>query len=259
MDTQTQVPVNGADAAARMGDVAVRTSHIVTAKSELLLDRVLGSDLSPEVFNVMMARYEAMRKDECETLFRAAKAAARADVGTIIKNQRNKHTNSDYADLDQILEKLVPAISAHGLDVDFDPFEAPQGMVGLSIVVSGHGYKDTPKKLTMPLDGAGAKGNANKNGAQAVMSTLTYLQRALVRMAFNLSTGADDDGNYGQEVQVMPVQMVNHITDLLISTGTRLQAFLGNYQVAAIPDLTPDQANHAIAKLEEKAAKGGNS
>lgn len=207
----------------------------------------------------LMSMHDKMAAKEAETAFDAAKSAARSEVGAIIKNQQNSHTSSNYADLDQILSQLVPATSKHGLNVTFRPWDAGQGWQGLSIIVSGHGHKEE-SQLKMPLDDAGSGGKKNKNGAQAVVSTLTYLQRSLVRLAFNLSTGKDDDGNYGQEAEIMPEAMVNHITGLLIDTGTRLQAFLGAYQVEAIPHLSPDQADEAIAALEKKAnRKGGEA
>ncbi|WP_299933704.1 ERF family protein [uncultured Pelagimonas sp.] len=235
----------------------VKQSDMIWSQIARLSDPSVPVDM--DRFERFMTLHKEVQAKEAETAFDAAKSAARAEVGVILKNQDNAHTKSKYADIDQILAQLVPAISKHGLNVSFQPWDAGEGWQGLSIYVSGHGHKEV-SQLKMPLDGTGAKGNSNKNGAQAVMSTLTYLQRALVRMAFNLSTGSDDDGNYGQEAQVMPDNMVNYITEMLIDTGTRLQAFLGSYQVETIPQLSPQQADEAIAFLEKKVAqKGGEA
>lgn len=269
MDTQTITPEMGVAQAVQAGEIV---SHEATpapamqqpqAQSDMLMAAIMqmsspGSDVDLDRMERLFTMHERISSKEAEARFDQAMSAARGEVDRILPNQKNNHAKSEYADLDAINAKLVPALAQHGLHVSARP-ERPtkDGWVALVLTIKGHGHKQE-SYIEGPADGAGSGGKTNKTGIQAIGSSYTYLMRYSVRLAFNLAAAKDDDGNYGQQqAQVMPADMVNKITDLLISTGTRLQAFLGNYKAQSIPDLDPDQARDAISKLEAKAAKKG--
>lgn len=268
MDTQTLTPEMGVAPAVQAGEIVAHEAapapvmQAPQTQSAMLMAAILqmsssGSDVDLDRMERLWTMHERVEAKENEERFDQAMAAARGAVDRILPNQKNSHTKSEYADMDAINAKLVPALAQHGLHVSARP-ERPtkDGWVALTLTIKGHGHKQE-SFIEGPADGAGSGGKANKTGIQAIGSSYTYLMRYAVRLAFNLAAAKDDDGNYGQQAEVMPTDMVNHITDLLIETGTRLSAFLGNYKVGSIPELTPDQANSGIRLLEHKREQKG--
>jgi hypothetical protein len=65
-------------------------------------------------------------------------------------------------------------------------------------VAHSGGYEEPPIALDSPLDVAGSQGKTNKTGIQAVGSSVSYLRRYLLTMAFNIVLADDDDDGEAQ-------------------------------------------------------------
>jgi hypothetical protein len=130
--------------------------------------------------------------------FNAAMAAAQAEMLPVIRDATNTHTGSKYAKLATIDAEMRPIYTKHGFSIRFGTAPAPQsGWIRVMCTVAhAGGYEEPPIALDAPMDVAGSGGKVNKTAIQAVGSSVSYLRRYLLTMAFNivLADDPDDDG-----------------------------------------------------------------
>jgi hypothetical protein len=103
---------------------------------------------------------------------------------------------------------------------------------------------------------AGKDDSGNKNGIQAIGSTVTYLQRYTLKAALGLAAGADDDGakSDGEPELVSPEQM-HVILDLIADTNTDVSKFCEVNKIEAVADLPMAKFNEAVRMLRTKKAR----
>ena len=117
-------------------------------------------------------------------------------VRKAIKNRRNDQTSSDYANLEAVLAALRPVQTEMGFSLSFGTVPPiVEGTIRMECEIMHREGHSKIKHFDCPVDGVGIKGNPNKTPTHAAASSVSYAQRILNVIAFNLSTGYDDDGN----------------------------------------------------------------
>lgn len=149
----------------------------------------------------LIALQERREAAQAKQAFYAAMAAAQNAMKPIAQNAENKHTKSRYATLEAVNFAIQPVIAEHGFSLSFGEGETNKNdhyrIVATIRHINGHAEQE---HMDVPADGAGAKGNSNKNATQAFGSSVTYARRYLTMAIFNLSiTGEDDDGDKASE------------------------------------------------------------
>jgi hypothetical protein len=232
-----------------------------------MIERIAMDPSIPiERLEQMLAMKERMedraREDDeraAKRAYFAAMSACQAELPVVVKNQRNTHTKSNYADLAAIEQQAMPIIHKHGFAVSFQPdgFNA-DGELRIQWEVShreGHVRNGVGE---IPVDGAGMRGASNKTGTQAFGSTATYGRRYLLCMLFNISTGDDLDGNRpandDQDERIAPEQ-VKIILTLLDETESDIEKFCEIGKIEAVPDMRASQFDSAVNLLNQKKAK----
>ena len=116
-----------------------------------------------------------------------ALVGAQADVGKALKNQKNTHFKSQYADLSAVLEVSKPALAKHGLALAQFPGEA-EGRLTMSTMLlheSGEWIQLPPASIPIQAQTAHGFGSA-----------ISYLRRYTTQAILAISVGLDeDDGN----------------------------------------------------------------
>ncbi|KKM14582.1 hypothetical protein LCGC14_1704670 [marine sediment metagenome] len=127
--------------------------------------------------------------------FTAGFAIAQANVGAVVKTKINPQTNSKYADLASVIDTAKPAYTKQGFSVIFYEGKADKdGDVRVCAdVLHKAGHKET-YHYDVPLGGKGIQGKVNMIDIHAKATSVTYGQRYLTCMIWNIST-ADADGN----------------------------------------------------------------
>ena len=194
------------------------------------------------------------RAEEARTAYFAAMSACQKELPVVVKNQRNKHTNSEYADLAAIEKQAMPKIHEHGFGVTFQPCGYNElGELQIKWQISHSGGHVESDIAGIPVDGAGAKGGINKTGTQAFGSTATYGRRYLLCMLFNISTGDDRDGNRAdQSSGPITEDQVSTIRKLAEDVDADLEKFCRYFQINALPELSQTDFNRAVQSLERK-------
>jgi hypothetical protein len=162
-----------------------------------LLDKALemGADLDKlEKFMDLKDRWD---RKNAETAYNEAMSLTQLNIRAVRAKSTNKQTNSKYAGVIDIDSIIRPEYSKNGFAISFDTAESPlpEHVRIVAYVTHSKGHKET-RHIDIPADGKGAKGGDVMTKTHAVMSAMTYGQRALMKMIFNVVTGEfDDDGN----------------------------------------------------------------
>lgn len=140
--------------------------------------------------------YERITAKDAERAYDEAMNAAQAEMAPIRADAANKQTNSRYATFVALDKALRPIYTRHGFSLSFDTGDgAPEGHVRVVCHVSHSGGDARHPHIDMPADGKGAKGNDVMTRTHATGAAITYGQRYLLKMVFNIAVGDDDDGN----------------------------------------------------------------
>lgn len=200
------------------------------------------------------AREEADRQKR--TAYFRAMAECQKDLPVVVRNRKNDHTRSSYADLAAIETQAMPVIHDHGFTVSFQPAGMAQGCLRIKWTVAhndGHWETDVAE---VPIDAAGAKGGVNKTDTQAFGSTATYARRYLLCMLFNISTGDDNDGNARKQPEgTISADQFRELRDLIDKAGANEGQFLGVYGVTEAYDLPAKMFDPAKTILQQRIAK----
>ena len=160
-----------------------------------------------------MLLQERFEKRQAEKAYNKAIADFKANPPEIIKESKvdfetqKGRTHYKYANLANVIEKVTPELSKHGLSVSWRTIQ--NGKVSVTCRIShelGH-YEETT--LSAENDNTG-----NKNPIQALGSTVSYLQRYSVLCLLGLACAdADDDGRSSSAPQVVLKQVQSSLKD----------------------------------------------
>lgn len=165
-------------------------------------------------------------------------ATAQANILPVVKSKTNKHTQSNYSDLADIIGITQPIYTKEGFSVTFNEGETlkENHVRILADVLHFQGHKES-YHLDVPLDGVGFKGNANMTAIQGKASSISYGRRYLMYMIWNIPT-PDNDGNNNSPKEVITTAQLHTLRDLLIVkelTEAKLLAFLKIESLEELP------------------------
>lgn len=237
---------------------------VVSILSRLVMDPSLPVERAERVFAMYYEAQDRARQQAREdaaiaarNAYFAAMSACQKELPVVVKNQRNTHTKSNYADLAAIEEQAMPIIHGHGFGVTFQPCGYNDlGELQIKWQISHSGGHVETDIAGIPVDGAGAKGTVNKTGTQAFGSTATYGRRYLLCMLFNISTGDDRDGNQTDDAgATITEEQANIIRTLIEETNSDIEKFCAYFKIEAVPDLPARDFQRAVQSLENKRSK----
>ena len=168
-------------------------------KPEALLAIIARAVADPQTDPARLTLLMQIHHDMTRAAYSDAMSAAQAEMLPIVRDASNSFIGNKYARLAAIDAGIRPIYTRHGFSVRYGtkPPVGP-GWINVTCTIAHRsGYEETIS-LDSPLDSAGAKGNSNKTPIQAVGSTVTYLRRYLLCMAFNCVIADDPDDDDGE-------------------------------------------------------------
>jgi hypothetical protein len=141
----------------------------------------------------LIAVKERMDAKQAETDFNAAMSRAQAKMGPIAADAVNPQTKSRYASYAALDRALRPIYTSEGFSLSFSTEPAPAGHVGMVCYASHANGHTREYRACIPSDGKGIKGNDMMTSTHAFGSGMTYGQRYLLKLIFNVAVGEDDD------------------------------------------------------------------
>jgi hypothetical protein len=195
---------------------------------------------------------------ESKLAFARDYAPMKAELPKIIKNKKNEHTKSGYADLANINEVVDPILGKYGFATSTKVIAQTATSVTVKAELIHKGGHREEMELTMPLDTSG--GNA-KSAPQSIVSSISYCKRAAKCALLDIAAGDEDtDGNPPPPApQFISIEQAADIDTRLRAIGAdALPRFLKWAKIAAVTELTVRNypaAIKAIVASEADAAK----
>lgn len=133
------------------------------------------------------------RSKSCGALF-GALAKAQTAYGVVTKNRKNTHLNTQYADMESVVNATRPALNANGLAIT----ESSGQIDGEFYVVVTLGHESGEWSETWcpvsVIDSTNNKGRRTLNNMQEFGNSLAYSRRYAWQMATGVTSTDDDDG-----------------------------------------------------------------
>ena len=221
----------------------------VVSPAELIQQAVAGgADLVK--LEKLLELQERWEKNEARKLFAKDFAVAQANILPVVKKKFNKQTQSNYAELANIIESAQPIYTKEGFSVTFNEGDCPkEGHARiLADVLHCAGHKEQ-YHLDIPLDGTGIKGNTNMTPIHGKASCISYGKKYLMCMIWNIPT-ADNDGQTAT-VKVSNKELMM-IRDLLIAKDMTEKSLIEFLKVDSLENLPMDQYMKAISAINAK-------
>jgi hypothetical protein len=232
----------------------VPAGQVVTTDAATMLDVIRRAAADPAVdvnkMERLMEMAERLDARRAEQAFNEAMKAAQSEMPRILRNKKNTHTNSTYADLDAVIRVITPIYTKHGFALSFGNSEgAPAEHYRVTCVVSHSGGHSRNYFADVPADTKGAKGNDTKTATHGFGSAMSYGRRYLTLLIFNLST-ADDDGN--GTGGTLTDEQIAVIDKLVLETKCDVTKFLQFMKVGAVYEIPAKHFNKARIALEAR-------
>jgi len=165
-------------------------------------------DVDVDKLERIMAMQERMIDKSAEQDWSIAMVNTQQSMPLIPVTGKNPQTNSGFAKLEVINRLITPVYTENGFSVSFSQekseFEDCIKIVG---VVSHSGGHSKRYEYDSPIDDKGIKGTVNKTPTHGRASAVSYGQRYLIKLIFNLILeGEDDDGNLGDGRTAIDIQ-----------------------------------------------------
>jgi ERF superfamily protein len=190
--------------------------------------------------------------------FSEAMRLAQEEMRPIVRNAENSQTHSQYATMDAIDEIIRPIYVKHGLSLSFNSPGFTKEGVTISCVVSHTLGHREHYSLQGELDMAGPQGKANKTPIQGLSSSISYLQRILTRMIFNLTfKNADKDGREQGYVNAHEMQALGDLMHEMSFSPAAQSKFLETFGAKALSEIPKGAYVGALNLLEAKRRSMG--
>ncbi|MDO8912335.1 MAG: ERF family protein [Phenylobacterium sp.] len=238
-----------------------RAAQVIKTDASKVMDLMIraGKDLDFDKLERMQTFYERLKAQDAEAAFNAAMKAAQGEMGAVRTNKANSQTRSRYADYQALDAMARPVYTAHGFGLSFNQgANAPADHVRVECYVSHEAGFSRTYHIDMPADGKGAKGGDVMTKTHATGSAMSYGQRYLLKLIFNIAVGDDDDGNAAGRKQDpndwISEHQVADLTKLIDESGADRDRFLNVLKVDTLAHLPKRDFQHACRLLAQKKA-----
>jgi hypothetical protein len=198
-----------------------------------------------------------MLADQAKAEFNAAFSRAQSEMEPVKADAENPQTRSRYASYDALDRALRPIYTRYGFALSFGTEDgAPAEQVRVCCDLTHVGGHASHRHLDMPADGKGAKGGDVMTKTHAVGSALSYGQRYLLKLVWNIAVTEDDDGNAagGRPTPAAPPGYEDWLTDLTATADEGLPALEAAWK-ASKPQYRAYRTQHQKAAHEALKAK----
>ena len=168
--------------------------------------------MSPEVdvekLERLMAMQEKMLDREAEQAYTRSMVAVQGEIEAVTRDKVNPQTHSKFVSLEAMKKVVVPVYTREGFALSYGEADCPkENHVRVSCKVMHSGGHSEVFFYDCPIDDAGIAGKVNKTPTHGKASAVTYGERYILKLIFNITIqDEDDDGNAAS-------QMVEYITE----------------------------------------------
>ena len=194
--------------------------------------------------------------------YATAMHTAQGDMGTVRKASKNPHTNSYYANAEDVDKMLNPVLDKHGFSVSFSEADSDKpDRIKIVMRVRHIGGHEELHYRNVSVDDKGPKGAAVKTRLHGEQSSMTYTKRTMKCDVFNIQYGNDDDGNaaaIGPAAESITEEQGFELHSLLEATGTDTAKFTEWLGVDKVTNIPQSLFNKGLSMLKRKQEKMNN-
>jgi hypothetical protein len=178
-----------------------------------LIATAVEKGLDPATIQMFLTLYNEQQDRQNKEGLNHQMADAAGEIAPVLNDAVNKHLGNRYTTHGAYMDMLRPIIQPRGIRVGFEagvlPGEppVPDGHIRVRIVIGYGGYAERGSYIDEPVSRQGSQGGRTQmTEQQAIGSALTYAQRNLLKLTFNLTAAADedDDGEASRETNGRP-------------------------------------------------------
>ncbi len=165
-------------------------------------------------------------------------------VGFASKKPNKGPTNYKHADLGDVTGKINEWLANVCISSSFIPDQSQTGIKITCTLTHELGHSESVSLF------AGADTTGNKNGIQAIGSTISYLERYTILALTGLAThDQDDDGNKFESVKFISETQVSELTDLINEKIKVASDYLEHLDIKSIEELPEQRFNATKSEL----------
>jgi hypothetical protein len=184
----------------------------------VLLDKMIEKGIDPEALKQMMDLSERWEANQAKKAYQLAMTACQHDMPTVIRDALNRETNKKFAPLETVSLAIKPTYTRHGFSLSFSTADSPrEGHYRVVCDLMHSGGHTTHHFLDVPIDNKGPKGAPNKTDTQGAISAMSYGQRKLTTMMFNVTVADEDRDGQGGFLSSGQVMAINNTIQALKS------------------------------------------
>lgn len=234
-----------------------RKDVAVTSESTALIGVIERAARDPNIDIDKMERLLAMQEKifakQAEAAFNAAMSACQAEIPIVKATFSNEQTGSLYAALEEIDRIARPIYTKHGFALSFGTADCPiEGLYRQTCKVSHCAGHSEVRFADLALDTMGPKGTPNKTAIQGFSSSMTYGQRIITRLVFNIVIGDDTDGNG----PTLSKDQIERIERAIVDSGSNRGQFLEYWRVRDLENMPAFNFPMMMDMLERRAKRG---
>ena len=185
--------------------------------------------------------------------FNAAMADCQAEMPRIYPRTPNEQTQSTYAGLDEVDVVARPIYTRHGFALSFGTADCPiPNFYRQTCEVSHRAGHSETRFADLPIDTVGIKGTPNKTGVQGFGSTMTYGQRYITKLVFNIVIGGEDNDGNGP---TLSKEQMETIRVRMKEAGTNEGLFLDYWHIKSLEKMPAFNYPVIMDMLERKAKR----
>lgn len=248
-----------------MGAVAKRETatavqaEVIQTSPATIMEVISRAAADPNIDLVKLDRlldmHERITARDAERDYNDAMSAAQTEMDPVRNDAHNPQTKSRYASYGALDRAIRPVYTRHGFSLSFYTGDgAPADHIRVVCKVAHKaGHCERPY-IDMPADGKGAKGGDVMTKTHAAGSAVSYGQRYLLKMIFNIATG-DDDGNKAGAGPTVTEDQASDLQAKMEEVGADRDRFLKFFGVERIAAIPAKRFNEAMRMLNAKGAR----
>lgn len=241
----------------------------------LVMNRMIEKGVDPDAMKKWMDLLRDIQDRQAQAAYARAMNECQSAMPAVVKNMKNQHGKM-YADLEAVNDAIKPIYAGAGFSVCFSEDVCPtMGSARIVATLNHVGGHSAKFWADVPIDGAGAKGNASgMNATQGKGSTLAYARRYLLYLIFNLTLTDEDTDGHGSAstLDQDQIKVINELCEdcrlagqavdfprfLTWLLGEGVEGDLGNVPTTKFA-LAVDFLNRKLRKIRAEMQKGDAS
>lgn len=221
-----------------------------------IMDAARDPAVDVEKLERLLQMQERLEAKAAERAYCEALASVQANIPRVKKNgtielrkDGKVHGKVPFATWEDMDAVLRPHLIEYGLTLSFSSRQSQNGFVIVGIVWHLRGHREEYEGPPLPSDtGPG------RNALQAIGSTLSYSQRYIAGMIFNIVREGEDDDGARAGLKLITHDQAMQIEVLIADSGADRAKFMSHFGVNSLLDIRQDKYIIAVNMLRQKQA-----